>query len=145
MKISLQLSFNGQCAEAFADYARIFNGTIVFQMKYRDSPAAAEVPATWQDKLYHATLTIAGITVLGSDVLPADHRAISLDSPLVGAALVVNPDGRDEADRIFAALAAEGVVKMPLQETFWAAAFGVVVDRFGVEWSINCEAIAEAS
>ena len=145
MTISVHLSFDGHCAEAFSEYARIFNGTIVFQMKYRDSPMAAEVPADWQDRLYHATLTIAGITLLGADVLPADHRAISTDNPLLGAALVVNPDGRDEADRIFTALAEGGVVKMPLQETFWAAAFGVVVDRYGVEWSINCEAVAEPS
>jgi len=145
MKISVHLLFSGQCAEAFAAYARIFNGAIVFQMKYRDSPMAAQVPADWQDQVYHATLTIGGITILGGDVQPADHRALSTDNPMQGVALVVNPGGRDEAQRIFEALSSDGVVKMPLQETFWAAAFGVVVDRYGVEWSINCDAAAEAS
>ena len=138
MKISIHLSFNGQCAEAFADYARIFNGTIVFQMKYRDSPMAGEVPADWQDKLYHATLTIAGLTLMAGDMQP-------LAVAPQGCSLIVNPDGHDEAHLIFDALATDGLVKMPMQETFWAAAFGVVVDRYGVEWSINCEAVPEAS
>jgi PhnB protein len=43
-----------------------------------------------------------------------------------------------EAERIFHALAENGRVEMPIQETFWAARFGVVVDRFGIPWMINC-------
>ena len=132
MKISVHLSFDGDCAEAFAEYARIFNGTVVFQMKYRESSMAGEVPADWQDKVYHATLTIADLTMMGGDMQPL---AIAPQ----GCSLIVNPDGHDEAHRIFDALAKEGLVKMPMQETFWAAAFGMVVDRFGIEWSINCE------
>jgi PhnB protein len=138
MKISVHLSFDGQCGEAFATYADIFNGTIVFHMKYRESPMAGEVPADWQDKIYHATLTIAGLTLMGGDLQPL---AIAPQ----GCSLIVNPDGHGEAHRIFDALEQGGVVKMPMQETFWAAAFGVVVDRFGVEWSINCEAVPEVS
>lgn len=132
MKISVHLSFDGQCAEAFATYADIFDGTIAFQMKYRDSPMAGEVPAGWQDRIYHATLTIAGLTLMGGDMQP-------LSVAPQGCSLIVNPDGHDEAHRIFDALANDGLVKMPMQETSWAAAFGMVVDRFGIEWSINCE------
>jgi uncharacterized glyoxalase superfamily protein PhnB len=44
-----------------------------------------------------------------------------------------------EAERIFHALANEGKVQMPIQETFWAARFGMLVDRFGIPWMINCE------
>ena len=47
------------------------------------------------------------------------------------------------ADRIFRRLSENGIVRMPLQKTFWAAAFGMVVDRFGVPWMVNCEAKAE--
>jgi PhnB protein len=43
-----------------------------------------------------------------------------------------------DADRIFDALADDGNVTMPLQPTFWAARFGMVVDRFGTPWMINC-------
>ncbi len=43
-----------------------------------------------------------------------------------------------EADRVFNALAENGAVQMPIQETFWAVRFGMVTDRFGIPWMINC-------
>jgi PhnB protein len=52
---------------------------------------------------------------------------------------MLRPTGRADAERIFKALAEEGKVKIPLEETFWAERFGMVVDRFGVPWLINCE------
>jgi PhnB protein len=51
---------------------------------------------------------------------------------------VMNMDDTAEAERVFAALAEEGAVQMPLQKTFWALRFGMLVDRFGTPWMINC-------
>jgi PhnB protein len=51
-------------------------------------------------------------------------------------------DKAAEADRIFAALAKDGTVRMPIQETFWATRFGMLVDRFGTPWMINCDKAA---
>ena len=53
--------------------------------------------------------------------------------------LQFNLSDRVEAERIFKALAENGTVQMPLQETFWALRFGVLVDQFGIPWLINCE------
>ncbi|MGZ3362940.1 MAG: VOC family protein, partial [Xanthobacteraceae bacterium] len=47
-----------------------------------------------------------------------------------------------EAERVFHALAESGTVRMPIQETFWAKRFGMLVDRFGTPWMINCEKAA---
>jgi PhnB protein len=44
-----------------------------------------------------------------------------------------------KAERIFQLLAKDGTVLMPLEKTFWAARFGMLVDRFGIPWLINCE------
>ena len=134
MKVSVHLSFNGTCEEAFATYTRILNGTPVYALRYRDSPATNQVPEGWQDKLYHATIEVGGVTILGGDHLPKE--------PPQGFSLVLNPPTPEEAHRVFEALAEGGVVQMPLDETFWSAAFGVLVDRFGVPWTINCEAAA---
>jgi PhnB protein len=131
MKISVHLSFSGDCGEAFAEYARIFGGTIVFQMKYGESPVADQVPADWQDKLYHATMTVGDLTVMGGD-----HQ-IDYQAPK-GFMLTVNPSTADEARRVFDALAEAGTVQMAIQETFWSPAFGMLIDPFGVPWSINC-------
>ena len=139
MKISVHLSFNGDCAEAFATYANVFNGTIVFQMKYRESPMAAQVPADWQDKLYHATMTIGSLTLMAGD-----HHNKVPEEPQ-GFMLTVHPPTPEDAHRVFDALADGGTVKMPIQETHWSAAFGVVTDRFGIPWSINCEVAPEAA
>jgi len=131
MKISVHLSFNGTCEEAFETYARALNGTRVYALRYRDSPAANQAPPGWEDKLYHATIEVGGITILGGDHLSKEQPQ--------GFSLVVHPSTPGEARRVFDALADRGVVQMPLDETFWSPAFGVVVDRFGVPWTINCE------
>lgn len=137
MKTSVHLSFNGTCEEAFATYTRVLNGTLVYSMRYRDSPMANQMSPDWQDKVYHATIEIGGVTILGGDHLQKEEPQ--------GFSLVVHPATPDEARRVFDSLAEGGVVQMPLDETFWSAAFGVLVDRFGVPWTINCEEAAAAA
>ncbi len=44
-----------------------------------------------------------------------------------------------EADRVFHGLAEGGTVRMPIQKTFWAARFGMLTDRFGIPWMVNCQ------
>jgi PhnB protein len=56
-----------------------------------------------------------------------------------GVSVALNTDDPAEADRVFTALAAGGTVAMPIQETFWARRFGMLTDRFGTSWMINCE------
>jgi PhnB protein len=103
-------------------------------MRYGDSPMAAEMPAEWQGRLAHATITLAdGSRIYGSDAQPGRYEtprgfAMTVDAPTVA-----------DAHALFAALAEGGRVDMPIQQTFWAAAFGLVVDRFGIAWAINCE------
>ena len=127
------LSFNGQCEAAFKSYEQCLNGTIAFMLKWGDSPAATDVPSSWHAKIYHATLEVAGAVIMGSD-MPSDRY----DEPR-GFELVLQMDDPIAAERMFRALAEGGTIKTPLQETFWASRFGVLVDRFRIPWSINCE------
>jgi PhnB protein len=133
MKISVHVGFAGDCEAAFATYARVLGGTVTHSLRYRDSPMANHVSAEWGDKLYHATMTIGDLTLMGGD-----HET-GYQIP-EGFMLVLNPSTIEEAHRVFDALAEGGTVQMPIQETFWSPAFGVAVDRFGMKWSINCEA-----
>ena len=139
MKLSpqLSLSFDGQCEAAFRCYERCLNGTITFMLRWGDSPAAAEVPSSWYANIYHATLSVGGFVLIGSD-LPADRY-----EPPRGFELVLQMDDPSAADRVFEALADGGTIQMPLQQTFWASRFGVLVDRFGIRWSITCEGAIE--
>ena len=138
MKLNPQfsLSFNGNCEAAFRCYERCLNGTITFMLTWGNSPTAAEAPAGWGTKIYHATLKVGDIVILGGDQ-PAERY----DQPK-GFELVLPMDDPLAAERVFQELSEGGTIKMPLQETFWASRFGVVVDRFGIPWTINCEQVA---
>lgn len=135
MKLSPQISlcFNGECQAAFRLYARCLSGTVAFMLTWGDSPAAAEAPPGWEGKLYHATLRIGEAEISGSDVPPDRYLRPQ------GFSVVLQMDDIATAERAFHALAEQGRIDWPLQETFWASRFGVVVDRFGIPWSINCE------
>lgn len=68
----------------------------------------------------------------GGDVLPGRYQKPQ------GFSVLLDANNGAEADRIFAALAENGTVQLPIGETFWAQRFGMVVDQFGVPWMVNC-------
>jgi PhnB protein len=134
MIVSLNVAFDGGCAEAFALYARVLGGTITFALRYGDSPLAGTVPADWADRIAHSTLTLPdGSRIYGADAAPGTYAAPC------GFSLTANPPDVATARAMFAALAEGGRVTQPLEATFWAAAFGTLVDRFGIPWAINSE------
>ncbi len=135
MKLSphLSLSFNGQCEAAFRLYEQCLNGTVTYSLTWGDSPQAAQAPPGWEAKIAHATLKIGDFGLAGSDVPPDQYERPR------GFQILLNLDDVAAAERIFETLAQEGSIAMPLQKTYWASRFGVLVDRFGIPWSINCE------
>ena len=132
MKTSIHLTFDGQCEEAFRFYESIGIGKINLMLKYGESPAGAKTPPEEHDKIVHANLEVGGGALAGADAMPADYQ------PPRGFYVLLDVDAPTEAERIFGLLAECGTVKMALQETFWAPRFGVVVDRFGIPWEVNC-------
>jgi PhnB protein len=94
---------------------------------------AEQGPPEWRNKIMHARLTVGDAVLMGSDS-PPDHF-----EEMKGFYVALNIEAPADAERIFHALAENGTVRMPLQETFWAARFGMLVDQFGVPWMINCE------
>ena len=94
---------------------------------------ASQVGPEFQDKVTHSTLDFGDQRVHGADVPPNQYRKPQ------GMSLSLGIKDPAEADRVFAALADGGEVQMPIQQTFWAQRFGMVTDRFGIPWMINCE------
>jgi PhnB protein len=127
------LTFDGNCEAAFRFYERCFNGKIEFMLRWSESPMAKDAPAGWGDKIMHARIVIGDTELLGGDLLPETY-----ESPR-GFSLLLSPSDTAHADRLFHALAENGTVRMPLQETFWAPRFGVVCDQFGITWTLNYE------
>lgn len=133
MKINPYLSFKGNCAEAFQFYEQSLRGKITMMMTCGESPLADEAPAEQRDKILHACLRVGDWTLLGGDCPPALYEKPK------GFSLSIGIDDPVEAERIFNELAENGTVQMPLQQTFWSKKFGMLVDRFGIPWMINCE------
>jgi PhnB protein len=133
MQINPHLSFNGQCEEAFEFYGQCLGGKVSFMLKYGDSPMAEQTPPAWRDKIIHATFILSDFRLTGADDPPESYQKPQ------GFSVILNLSDGAEAQRIFKALAENGIVRMPLQKTFFATHFAVLVDRFGVPWIINCE------
>ena len=133
MEMSPYLIFNGQCAAAFKFYEQTLGGTITFLQTHGESPMKDNVPADWQDKVMHGSVTIGEQILMGGDVAPEGYQKPK------GFTLSLQIKSTTQAERIFQRLAKDGTVVMPLEKTFWADRFGMLVDRFGIPWQINCE------
>ena len=136
MKLNPYLNFNDNCEAAFKFYEQCLGGKIVMMMTYKEAPSAEHVPAQWDDKIMHVCLDLGDRLLMGSDSLSE-----YFETPQ-GFYVQISVDEPTEAERIFHALAENGKVKMPLDQTFWSARFGLLVDQFGTPWMINCEQTA---
>jgi PhnB protein len=132
MEVNTYLNFDGQCEDAFKFYEQCLGGQMGPIFRYGESPMAGTVSPEWQDKVMHGSLIIGSHVLMGADVPPRQFEHVK------GFSLSVQIASPDEADRIFQALAENGQVVLPLEQTFWAERFGMVVDRFGIPWMINC-------
>ena len=133
MQLSPYLGFNGQCEAAFKFYEQCLGGKILAMMPHGEMPSAEHVPADWHDKIMHACLQVGDQVLMGSDAPPSLH-----EDPK-GFHVSIHLKDPKEGERIYNSLADGGTVQMPFQQTFWAAGFGMLVDRFGTPWMINCD------
>jgi PhnB protein len=132
MQLNTHLIFNGQCEAAFKFYEQCLGGNIQTMMTWGESPMADQVSSELRDKIIHATLIVGDSTLGGGDAPPDRY-----EEPR-GFSVTINLNDPAEAERIFGALSESGTVTMPLQQTFWATRFGMLVDRFGIPWMVNC-------
>lgn len=134
--LNTYLNFDGNCREAFEFYRSVFGGEYSIFQVFRDGPGDMGVPEDEMDNVMHVSLPIGDSMLMGSD-MPS-----IFENPHVAGnnfSISVSPDGRDDADRLFAALSDGGAVTMPLQDMFWGSYFGSCTDKFGVNWQVNCE------
>jgi PhnB protein len=133
MQLIPYLNFDGQCEAAFKFYEKCLGGKIVAMHTYEEMPAAEPVSPESRHRIMHARLSVGEAVLMGSDCPPEYFEQAK------GMNVTLQIDDPAEAERIFHALAEGGVVRMPIEETFWAVRFGMLVDRFGTPWMINCE------
>jgi len=137
MKLIPFLGFNGQTHEAMAFYAKALGGSVVSEMTYGDMPPSAGMDAEGcggfmpqPEQVAHCQVEAGGAVLMAADgPQPGDGSATTIN---------VDVDSIEEAERVFVALAEGGSVQMALAETFWAHRWGMLVDRYGKPWMVNC-------
>jgi PhnB protein len=134
MKSVPYLNFDGHCAEAFRFYAEALKAGAPQLMSFADAHMTDGISAAEQRQIMHARLDLGGgYELYGSDAPGGRYRQ---PQGLQVSLIIETPE---EADRVFAALSAGGNVTMPIAETFWARRFGMLTDRFGIPWMVDCE------
>ena len=136
MQLQSYLFFDGRCEEAIEFYKKALGAEVEGLMRFKDCPEpipAGSVPPGSENKVMHASLRIGDTNVMASD------SRCSGQPHFDGFALTLTAADAAEADRLFAALADGGEVRMPLGKTFFSPRFGMVADRFGVSWMVLVE------
>jgi PhnB protein len=125
--------FPGKCEEALTFYQAIFGGEVTFAMRYRDVPPGEHPsPPEMADKIMHATLRAGEVTMMAADSMRL-RAGVAAERVALSVALATVEEG----GRIFAALADGGTVLAPYEKQFWGSTFGMLTDRFGIDWMVN--------
>ena len=133
MQLLPYLHFNGDCETAFRYYERCLGAKIEAMLTHAGSPAEQHVPAEWRSKILHARLVVGEAVLMASDSPPGHYQKPQ------GFSVSIQISEPARADDIFRALADGGTVIMPFGQTFWAPRFGMLVDKFGIPWMVNCD------
>ena len=141
--VNIYLTFNGNCEEAFNFYKSVFGGDFPYVGRFGEMPQGDASPGedgkgvTEEDanRIMHISLPISQETMLmGSDT---GGEWASSYQPGNNFSISVNAENRAEADTLFAGLSAGGQVTMPLADMFWGAYFGMLTDKFGINWMVS--------
>ena len=131
MQLTPYIIFNGNCEEALNYYSKAFEGEIKDLMRFEGTPV--ESLSTDKQKVMHANFNAKGIFFMACD--SGERGPVASGNSIVH--LSINFETADEQLRVFNILAEGGKIGMPLQDTFWGAKFGMVTDKFGVNWMLN--------
>lgn len=132
MQLKPYVFFYGRCEEALGFYKKVLGGDYELQ-RVKETPMASEMPPGSENRVMHASFNAPGVAFFASD--GRDTKAVDPDEGNISLALDAKDDA--EGDRVFKALAEGGKVTMPLEAAFWGGRFGMIHDRFGVEWMMT--------
>ncbi|HOZ84385.1 MAG TPA: VOC family protein [Niabella sp.] len=134
-KLNPYLNFDGTAEEAFNFYKSVFGGEFLGGVnRMSDAPGMENLPDNERNRVLHIALPIGNDILMASDIIPSMGQKLQMGN---NNYISVFPDSREEADRLFNSLSAEGEVEMPMEDMFWGDYFGSFTDKFGVKWMLN--------
>ncbi|MEN9908172.1 MAG: hypothetical protein RLZZ540_1321 [Bacteroidota bacterium] len=137
--VSIYLNFMGNTEEAFNYYKSVFNTEYEGQIMYmKDAPPQEGMPALSEKDLnavMHVSLPIlGGVRIMGTDALESMGHTLKIGNNIT---INLEPDSREETERLFNLLAESGSDIVPLSDQFWGALWGCCMDKFGIRWMFN--------
>ena len=134
--INTYLNFNGNCEEAFTFYKSVFGGEFTYLGRFGEMPETEEykVPESDKNRIMHVSLPIGSAILMGSDC-GGDWAPTFKQGNNFSISIAAGSKG--EADSVFSALSAGGQVTMPMNQTFWGDYFGMLTDKFGINWMMS--------
>jgi len=135
--INPYLNFNGNTEDAFNFYKSVFGGEFTSLQRFKDTPHGEQLPASDKEKIMHVALPVGkGVILMATDILESMGQKLNAGNNF---SLTIQPESETEAEKYFNKLSAGGTVTMPLEKAFWGAYFGMLTDKFGIQWMVNYE------
>jgi PhnB protein len=126
------LLFNGNAEEAFNSYKDVFGGEFQMLMRFKDTPPEHRGSEHESNNIMHVALPVGSGLLMGSDAPEAQR--VTMGSNF---SVSITAESKEEADRIFNQLATGGQAYMPMSNTFWGSYFGMLQDKFQVNWMVS--------
>lgn len=132
--INPYLNFAGNTEEAFNFYKSVFGGEFSMLQRFDGVPGCDGMPVTEKEKIMHVALPVKGNTLMATDVLESMGQHLVVGTNF---SLSIHAESKEEADDLYAKLSAGGAVTMPMQNMFWGSYYGMLTDKFGIQWMIS--------
>ena len=134
--INPYLNFPGNTEEAFNFYKKVFGGDFIGGIiRFKDAPGSEELSATDKGKVMHVALPMGnGNMLMATDALESMKFKVNFGNNFY---ISISADSKQEADKLFNGLSDGGKIEMPMKDEFWGDYFGMVTDKFCVQWMIN--------
>jgi PhnB protein len=132
LAVNPYIAFKGNCRQAIDFYKSALDAEVVFMQTFGESPMSSMGPA---ENIMHCSMKVGNSTIMLCDDPRPDASAGDGN-----ISLAIGLNDSERARKVFGNLSNGGAVIMPLGKTFWAEAFGMVTDKFGIKWMVNCDA-----
>jgi PhnB protein len=129
------LNYQGNTEEAFNFYKSVFGGEFSSMIRFKDLPGIADKMSPEEsNKIMHAALPIKGNTLMATDMLESQGHTMKLGNNLT---LSLETESKEEADKLFNGLSADGKIGTQIADAPWGAYWGMLTDKFDVQWMVN--------
>ncbi len=127
------ISFKGNCEEAVNFYKEKLGAEVLYLGRYGDSPMKGKGP---DDKIMHCSLKVGDSVIMVCDNVFENTNPTTVGNNI---SLAIGTNDIAQADKAFEQMSDGATIVMPMQETFWAKRFGMLTDKFGINWMFNCD------